>query len=127
MALLAALKGIEQALGRRERERWGPREVDLDLLVFGRHQLRLERATAARSGDPARAGTQWLEVPHPSARERLFVLAPLAELAPALRPPGWGETVESARRRALAREGPEAVERVAEWLPAASRWRLLRP
>jgi 2-amino-4-hydroxy-6-hydroxymethyldihydropteridine diphosphokinase len=127
MALLAALKAIEQAFGRRERERWGPREVDLDLLVFGRHRLRLERAAAARSGDPVRAGVQWLEVPHPSARERLFVLAPLAELVPGLRPPGWGETVESARRRALAREGPEAVERIGEWLPAASRWRLLRP
>jgi 2-amino-4-hydroxy-6-hydroxymethyldihydropteridine diphosphokinase len=123
MALLVALKAIEQALGRRERERWGPREVDLDLLVFGRHRLSLERAPAARTADPARGGTQWLEVPHPAARERLFVLAPLAELAPGLRPPGWGETVESARRRALAREGPEAVERIGSWHEPSRRWR----
>ena len=35
MALLIALKGLEQALGRQQRERWGPREMDLDLLLFG--------------------------------------------------------------------------------------------
>ena len=39
------------------------------------------------------SGAQWLEVPHPAAAERLFVLAPLADLAPDLEPPGWGSTV----------------------------------
>jgi 7,8-dihydro-6-hydroxymethylpterin-pyrophosphokinase len=69
---------------------------------------------AARSIDPAKAGLP-LTVPHPEARHRLFVLAPLADLAPWLVPPGWGETVESARRRQLAAEGPEAVRPVARW------------
>jgi 7,8-dihydro-6-hydroxymethylpterin-pyrophosphokinase len=53
---------------------------------------------------------RWLEVPHPEARERLFVLAPLADLAPWLVPPGWGQSVETARRRAAATEPENAVQ-----------------
>ena len=123
LALLLALKSIEHAFGRRERERWGPRELDLDLLVFGRHAIRVERPPAARSEDPAKPAVQWLHVPHASARERLFVLAPLADLAPGLRPPGWGETVASARARAEAREGADAALPIARWDDAAGTWR----
>ena len=122
LALLIALKSIERAFGRRDRERWGPRELDLDLLVFGRHSLRVERPPVARSEDPAKAAVQWLQVPHASARERLFVLAPLADLAPRLRPPGWGETVASARARAEAREGADAARPVARWDRVAGAW-----
>jgi 2-amino-4-hydroxy-6-hydroxymethyldihydropteridine diphosphokinase len=124
MALLIALKRLERAFGRRERERWGPREVDLDLLLFGGHRVRVERGAAARSDDPARAGAQWLEVPHPSARQRLFVLAPLADLAPGLRPPGWGTSVAAAAARAEAEasEGPDAVAAIADWDPDAGAW-----
>jgi 2-amino-4-hydroxy-6-hydroxymethyldihydropteridine diphosphokinase len=99
LALLAALKGLEHALGRKDRQRWGPREIDLDLLIFGRHRISVER--------PDR---RWLEVPHPEARQRLFVLAPLADLAPGLRPPGWGESVETARRRISAAEREDAIQ-----------------
>ncbi len=123
LALLLALKAIERAFGRRERERWGPRELDLDLLVFGRHALRVERPPAARSGDPSKPAARWLRVPHASARERLFVLGPLADLAPGLRPPGWGETVASARARAEVAEGPAAVRPIARWDPVAGAWR----
>ena len=122
LALLVALKGLERAFGRRERGRWGPRELDLDLLVFGRHALRVERPAAARSDDPTKPAVQWLEVPHASARERLFVLAPLADLAPGLRPPGWGETVATARSRAEAAEGPAAVRPVAAWDATTGAW-----
>ncbi len=122
LALLLALKGLERAFGRRERARWGPRELDLDLLVFGRHAVRVERPPAARSDDPARAAVQWLEVPHASARDRLFVLAPLGDLAPGLRPPGWGMTVATARARAAAREGPDAVRAVARWDAVSGTW-----
>jgi 2-amino-4-hydroxy-6-hydroxymethyldihydropteridine diphosphokinase len=118
LAMLMALKGLERAFGREERERWGPREIDLDLLVFGRNRVRVERPEAARSTDPSKTGVQWLEVPHPSARERLFVLAPLADLAPGLVPPGWHWTVEGARRRVALREGPDAVRSVARWQPS---------
>jgi len=122
LALLVALKGLERAFGRRERGRWGPRELDLDLLVFGRHALRVERPAAALSDDPTKPAAQWLEVPHAGARERLFVLAPLADLAPGLRPPGWGESVATARSRAEAAEGPAAVRPVAAWDATTGAW-----
>ncbi len=123
LALLLALKAIERAFGRQARERWGPRELDLDLLVFGRHAIRVERPPAARSVDSAKPAVQWLQVPHPGAPDRLFVLAPLADLAPGLRPPGWGETVATARVRAEAREGPDAARPLARWNDAAGTWR----
>jgi 2-amino-4-hydroxy-6-hydroxymethyldihydropteridine diphosphokinase len=122
LALLVALKGLERAFGRREGARWGPRELDLDLLVFGRHVLRVERPPVARSEDPAKPATQWLQVPHASARERLFVLAPLADLAPGLSPPGWHETVATARARAEATEGPGAVLPVGRWDRGVGAW-----
>ncbi len=122
LSLLAALKGIERAFGRRERERWGPREVDLDLLLFGRHVVHAERPDRARSADPARAAVQWLDVPHAAAAERLFVLAPLADLAPGLVPPGWGARVATLRDRRLAIEGAGAVRPMGAWDARARAW-----
>jgi 2-amino-4-hydroxy-6-hydroxymethyldihydropteridine diphosphokinase len=113
-ALLVALKGLERAFGRRERERWGPREVDLDLLVFGRHRVNVERPPAGRSEDPAKVSLP-LVVPHVEARHRLFVLAPLCDLAPGLVPPGWGETVAKAALRQRSLEGPGAARPIATW------------
>jgi 2-amino-4-hydroxy-6-hydroxymethyldihydropteridine diphosphokinase len=73
--LLAELKLVEDRLGRaRPAERWGPRRIDLDLLVHGR----------TRMDEPG------LTVPHPGIAERAFVLAPLAEIAPDLDVPGLG-------------------------------------
>jgi 2-amino-4-hydroxy-6-hydroxymethyldihydropteridine diphosphokinase len=124
-ALLLALKGLERAFGRKTRQRWGPRELDLDLLIFGRSRLWIQRPTAGESidaaVDPAKAA-KLLEVPHPLAHERLFVLAPLADLAPRLVPPGWDETVETARRRVLALEGPTAARPIGEWSAASNDW-----
>ena len=98
--LLTRLKEVERAAGRRPGRRWGPRELDLDLLVFGRHRVLAERTPAARSldadTDPARAA-RLLEVPHRDLAERLFVLAPLADVAPGLVPPGWHETIATRR------------------------------
>ena len=65
---------------------------------------RPRRARTTPGGDPAKAARR-LEVPHRDAGERLFVLAPLADLAPRLVPPGWGETVETRRRRVAADRG----------------------
>ena len=123
IALLVALKQLERAFGRRDRERWGPRELDLDLLVFGRHRIAVERPLAARSEDPGKPTD--LVVPHRLAGERLFVLAPLADLAPRLVPPGWHETVESARRRRLGIEGPDAVHPIATWDGVRAEWKPL--
>lgn len=84
-ALLDAMLAIERARGRdRSREqRWGPRTLDLDLLIHGEAILR-------------EAG---LVLPHPRLHERAFVLEPLAEIAPDLTVPGLGSTVRDLARR----------------------------
>jgi 2-amino-4-hydroxy-6-hydroxymethyldihydropteridine diphosphokinase len=126
LSLLAGLKDIERDAGRRPGPRWGPRELDLDLLVFGRHRIRVERPAAARSleaaTDPERAARP-LEVPHRDAGERLFVLAPLADLAPRLVPPGWPVTVETRRREVADTEPPDAVRAIGTWDARSGRWR----
>jgi 2-amino-4-hydroxy-6-hydroxymethyldihydropteridine diphosphokinase len=77
--LLDRLLGIERRLGRtREGPRFGPRTIDLDLLVYGDEQI----------DEPG------LQVPHPRLHERLFALEPLAELDPALVIPGRGPLSE---------------------------------
>jgi 2-amino-4-hydroxy-6-hydroxymethyldihydropteridine diphosphokinase len=110
-ALLVRLKDLERAFGRRRRRRWGPRELDLDLLLYGDATLSVERPPAAvplsASIDPT-AATRLLEVPHPAMADRLFVLAPLADLAPDLVPPGWPEPIATRAAR-LAAADPQAV------------------
>ncbi len=68
LALLDLCLAIEQQLGRIRRERWGPRTVDLDLLLHEETTLHDDRLT----------------LPHPRMKTRAFVLAPLADLAPDL-------------------------------------------
>ncbi len=68
--LLQTLLGIEQQMGRVRGERWGPRVIDLDLLLFGTEAI-----------EQHEAGTD-LSVPHPRMHERRFVLEPLVEIAP---------------------------------------------
>jgi 2-amino-4-hydroxy-6-hydroxymethyldihydropteridine diphosphokinase len=72
--LLRRLKEIEKALGREDRGRWGPREIDLDLLLYG--DLVMEE--------------DGLVLPHPELHRRRFVLEPLCELAPELIHPRLG-------------------------------------
>ena len=93
--------------------------------TFGDEYLAVERPEAGRSPDPAKA-TRLLEVPHPEARRRLFVLAPLSDLAPDMVPPGWGESVEHARARQESIEGAPAVRSVGLWDAAVGRWIELR-
>jgi len=62
--LLRVLKTIESQLGRKETFRWGPRMIDLDILIFDDREMR----------------TEDLQIPHPLLHERQFVLVPLAEI-----------------------------------------------
>ena len=81
--LLDALLAIERAHGRvRDGERWGPRVIDLDILVYG----------DARIDEPG------LHVPHRHLAERAFVLLPLADLDPDLEIPGQGRVRALAER-----------------------------
>jgi 2-amino-4-hydroxy-6-hydroxymethyldihydropteridine diphosphokinase len=126
--LLVALKHLEREFGRRRRRRWGPRELDLDLLLFGRARLAIERPPEAvplsAAVDPG-AAARLLEVPHPSMRDRLFVLAPLADLAPRLVPPGSPHTVETLRRNRHRAEGDGAALSVGIW--RGDRWSATPP
>lgn len=81
--LLTTLLAIERAEGRdRSREqRWGPRTLDLDLLLYDEHVIQ----------EPG------LQVPHPRLHERQFVLEPLAAVAPNWLVPGTGRTVRQLR------------------------------
>lgn len=65
-ALLAATQAIEQALGRVRHEKWGPRTIDIDLLLFGDEPYQSKALT----------------IPHPYMTQRAFVLIPLLEIAP---------------------------------------------
>ena len=121
LAVLVALKELERAFGRQDRERWGPRELDLDLLVFGRARLSIERPPEGLSLDRG-AAHRLLVVPHPGAAERLFVLAPLADIAARLVPPGWTETVATAAARRAKVEGEDAARPIASWDGVSARW-----
>jgi 2-amino-4-hydroxy-6-hydroxymethyldihydropteridine diphosphokinase len=75
--LLAVLLATEAGLGRTRNARWGPRVIDIDLLVYGDETIDRPNLT----------------VPHPRLHERAFALIPLAEIAPHLKPPGFHATV----------------------------------
>jgi len=76
--LLDALLEVERRLGRERRERWGPRTIDLDLLLHGDDVV----------DEPG------LTVPHPRLHERRFALEPLLDLDPDLVVPGRGRVID---------------------------------
>jgi 2-amino-4-hydroxy-6-hydroxymethyldihydropteridine diphosphokinase len=93
LALLRALKQLEVQLGRTTPVvRWGPRRIDLDLLVHG----------------GSRMATDELHLPHPGIAERAFVLAPLADIAPELVVPQVGRV-----RQLLRDVDASTLERIA--------------
>ncbi len=100
-ALLEALQTIEQAHRRIRHEHWGPRTLDLDILLYGDKVI----------------DAPLLRVPHPGLAERNFVLVPLAEIAAQLSVPGLGAV--QVLCGAVSNEGLERVAD-AEWHGTAS-------
>lgn len=88
--LLGIFHAVEEQLGRQHRERWGPREIDIDLLLYGDEVV----------------ATDDLTVPHPGLTERPFVFVPLLEIAPDVTLPS-GEPLS-----ALAAEDPPGLRRL---------------
>jgi 2-amino-4-hydroxy-6-hydroxymethyldihydropteridine diphosphokinase len=96
--LLAEVKKIEKDLGRSELTRWGPRTIDLDILLCNDDVIVSDELT----------------IPHPRMTERKFVLVPLAELDPAVVHPVEQKTVETILARCL------STEEVVLYAPAPS-------
>ncbi len=91
---LAALQGVEKAMGRQRTQPKGPRVIDLDIVLFGNSIV----------------DTAGLTIPHPSLHQRRFVLEPLAEIAPEQRHPVFKRTIRELRDALPA--GPPAVRKV---------------
>ena len=89
--LLEYMQAIEKQQGRERTQRWGPRTLDLDLLLYGDSVLRSDTLT----------------VPHPEMHQRAFVLCPLYEIAPDIKIPGRGHI-----RQLLRGVDPCAVEKL---------------
>jgi 2-amino-4-hydroxy-6-hydroxymethyldihydropteridine diphosphokinase len=79
--LLAGVLSIEQALGRRRAEKKGPRNIDIDILLFGNSVVELPE----------------LVIPHPGLHQRRFVLEPMVEIAPEQRHPALKRTMRELR------------------------------
>jgi 2-amino-4-hydroxy-6-hydroxymethyldihydropteridine diphosphokinase len=93
-ALLERVKDYERQAGRVPGERWGPRTIDLDILLYGCDEV----------SEPG------LHIPHPELERRAFVLVPLAELEPELVLAGTGERVVDVASRAVVGAGVARID-----------------
>ncbi|MDE2685568.1 MAG: 2-amino-4-hydroxy-6-hydroxymethyldihydropteridine diphosphokinase [Chloroflexota bacterium] len=98
--LLAASKQVESQVGRTESYRWGPRLIDVDILLYGDQVVSV--------ADPD------LQIPHPRMTQRAFVLVPLAEIAADTIVPGLGKQAPQLLSRA---DGVEGVVRWGDGIP----------
>lgn len=94
--LLAALHELENQFGRSRSIHWGPRTLDLDILLFGNIEMT----------------TPHLTIPHPRLHERLFVLVPLEEIAPNWIHPRFGIMVQELLERFSRTKHDQTVERL---------------
>jgi 2-amino-4-hydroxy-6-hydroxymethyldihydropteridine diphosphokinase len=97
-ATLQALLGVEAQFNRRRDARNAPRTLDLDLIAYGRQVVE----------------TPGLTLPHPRAHERLFVMGPLAEIAPGWRHPVLGRTAAQLAQKTTVGRDAEPVSPIGE-------------
>jgi len=118
--VLIRVKELERLFGRVPTVRFGPRRLDIDIIAMGEIAVVHPRphGTEAEGADADRP----LVVPHPAATERLFVLAPLADISPTLKAPGWFGTARELRDIQRRVEGEAAALCVGAWDQAALRW-----
>lgn len=95
LVLLNHLLNIEIKMGRQRQEKWGPRIIDLDILVYGDEVI----------------DSPELKIPHPYMHERLFVLIPLMEIEPDFIFPG-GTKIKEVLASAIARDSESTVKRI---------------
>ncbi|MFC7372338.1 2-amino-4-hydroxy-6-hydroxymethyldihydropteridine diphosphokinase [Fictibacillus iocasae] len=100
--ILAKALDIELKLERKRKEKWGPRTLDLDILLYNSESIQTEQ----------------LQVPHPRILERSFVLIPLIDIAPNLEVPGTGKTVSEALCELKDKEGVRIWKKI-EWEDAS--------
>ncbi|WP_099158873.1 2-amino-4-hydroxy-6-hydroxymethyldihydropteridine diphosphokinase [Virgibacillus ndiopensis] len=93
--LLTICQTIERNLGRKREIRFGPRTIDLDILIYNQENSKTERLT----------------VPHPRMHERAFVLIPLAEIEPNICVPNWSKSVTDL----ISELSPEDMKDVTKW------------
>lgn len=94
--LLRYLLAIEKQFGRVRKERWGPRSLDLDLLLYSSHITDLPGLT----------------IPHPRLHERRFVLVPLADIAPTWQHPIFQITIDECLAKLSKQEAEQAIEKI---------------
>lgn len=94
--LLAYLQEIEIKMGRQPSEKWGPRIIDLDIILYGQEIV--------QETD--------LIIPHPYAQQRLFVLIPLQEINPEIVFPDSGMDIREVLIRVIGREEKQIIKRI---------------
>ena len=94
LELLQVLKDIESRLGREKTFRWGPRAIDLDILLFDEEEIEMEG----------------LQIPHPRLQERQFVLIPLAEIDPEVIHPVLKKTIRELLENIKEDQGVEKIQ-----------------
>lgn len=96
MELLYILQDIEIKMGRQRKEKWGPRVIDLDIILYGNEIL----------------DSLELKIPHPYIRERLFVLVPLQEINPEIIFPDDGAKIKEVLVRVLAQNKANQIQKI---------------
>jgi 2-amino-4-hydroxy-6-hydroxymethyldihydropteridine diphosphokinase len=91
--ILDLCQRTEKLLGRQHNIKWGPREIDVDILLYGSHIINAPD----------------MVIPHPEMQNRQFVLVPLAEIAPDYIVPSFNLTVSQLLEKHLALHGPEKI------------------